>query len=114
MTDPKQVRCTDCAVTFDYAKLVGTTCCPNCGSTSVPCDPAKDVTVKLNWHELRILCIWAENYGRSIGTPGTVYSIAGRLEEQARAKDFPALTLAGELGEIPGAKLFDKNGEVPL
>ena len=114
MTDPIQLRCTDCGVTFDYAKLAGATCCPNCNSTSVPCDVALDVTVTLNWHELRILCIWAENYGHTIKKQGTIYSIAARLEEKARKPGMAPLTLAGELGEIPGARLFNKDGEVPL
>jgi len=112
-TEPARIRCTDCGVEFALPLPPGTTCCPNCKSDGVPCDVANDVTIKINWHELRILCIWAENYGRSIKKQGTVYSIAQRIEDQARG-DKPPLTLARELGEIPGAKLFDKDGEVPL
>lgn len=36
--------------------------CPACGTRSVPHDPALDVTLTLNWHDLRCLVIWAENY----------------------------------------------------
>lgn len=110
---PKRIRCVDCGVEFDFAALSpGTAACPNCNSDGVPCDVADDVTVKINWHELRILCIWAENHGRQIKKVGTIYSIARRIMEQHKGQ-IP-LTLAGELGEIPGARLFDKDGEVPL
>lgn len=112
---PVRIRCTDCGVEFDFKSLPpGTSCCPNCKSDGVPCDVALDVTIKINWHELRILCIWAENYARQIKKQGTVYSIVQRIEDQARKAPMPPLTLAREIGEIPGAKLFDKDGEVPL
>ena len=114
-TGPERIRCTDCGVEFDFKSLPpGTAACPNCNSDSLPCDVALDVTIKINWHELRILAIWAENYARQIKKQGTIYSIAQRIEDQARKEHMPPLTLARELGEIPGAKLFDKDGEVPL
>jgi len=107
------IRCIECGVEFLQESLPeGTAACPNCNSRSIPCDVANDVNIKLNWHELRILCIWAENYGRSIGSQGTIYSIAQRIEDQARG-DKPPLTLAREISEA-GAKLFTKDGEVPL
>lgn len=64
--------------------------CPRCGHKGRPCDPVEDIQVKVNWHELRILAIWAERWanwcaGQSsddsvYSMPQVVFSIARRLE----------------------------------
>ena len=85
----------------------GLTACPKCGSKSIPCDPKQDVTVKINWHELRVICIWAEmhaNKNEATCEPGTsmrqtVYSIVRRLEVQHPDIELP-LTLGAELREL--------------
>lgn len=106
--------CTQCG--HRVTSFEGLSGCPDCGTTSMPCNDANQVTVQVNWHELRVLVIWAENYARFIEdqTPGceqTVVSIARRLENQHpdRALDCP-LTLAGELRQIadqyPGTEVI--------
>jgi uncharacterized CHY-type Zn-finger protein len=77
--------------------------CPRCHHKGVPSDPAEDVTIKINWHELRILGIWAENYASTIEdqTPGSrmvVASIADRIQKQF--PDKIPLTLSAELREL--------------
>jgi len=61
--------------------------------------PKDDVTIKINWHELRILGMWAERWAaQEPGTAKTVNAITLALEEQ-----FPSrlpLTLARELGDM--------------
>lgn len=94
----KTTRCTDCAAEFDDLELQGAHGCPACGTTSVPCAIREDVTVRVNWHELRILGIWASNYAaeRLDGQPGrrTLSSILRRLE--AQHPDKAPLSLLGE------------------
>ena len=68
------------------------------------------MTVSVNWHELRILCIWAENWQRERMTDTrTVYAIADRLAQQ-HPERMP-LTLAREIGELadhfPGVQVSD-------
>src|SRR3974390_2998828 len=102
LTDRKEVMwCVDCGARFTQEEIEGWGC-PKCGSQSVPCDVDKDTTVEVNWHELRILVIWAENWAghcrrqevdRSSKTmPVTVAAIARRL--QGQRPSFGSLTLA--------------------
>jgi len=81
-------------------------CCPNCKTTSVPCTYDNQVDITINWHELRILCMWAERYAlEHTEGAGVVYSIAERIRMQYPNKS--ALTLSEELGEIED--MFGKN-----
>lgn len=84
--------CTTCG--YQITSFDGLTCCPNCGSTGVPCAAEDQVTVSVNVHELRLLCIWAENWGQKIETPDVVYGIAARLRKQI--PDGTPLTMADE------------------
>jgi predicted RNA-binding Zn-ribbon protein involved in translation (DUF1610 family) len=91
--------CTLCGA--DILSWDGLYACPACGSKSVPCAEAHQVTVSINWHELRILCIWAENWQREKGCNPVVYAIAKRIAAQHPGR--APLTLAGELGELSKA-----------
>jgi hypothetical protein len=88
--------CTDCGhrvVSFD-----GLTPCPKCGTTNIPCHDDNQVTVSINWHELHILVVWAENWQRLQNLGRTVYGIAARIADQH--PEHNALTFAGEIAEI--------------
>ena len=104
MSERKEVMwCTDCGARFTDEEIHGWGC-PKCGSQGVPCGVEKDVTVEINWHELRILVIWAENWAQqckrrasddsSEKMPKTVTAIARRL--QAQRPTFGPLTLSEE------------------
>lgn len=100
----KTIRCTDCAAEFSDEDLDdGVVGCPTCGTKSVPCSISEDVTLKINWHELRILGIWASNYAgdRLKNEPGsqrTLNSILKRLQAQYPEK--MPLTLFGEIQQV--------------
>jgi len=103
MTNEIVAWCVDCGSKFTQEQIEDQYACPTCDSTGIPCTPKDDVNVNINWHELRILVIWAENYAaiHKDETPTmsvTVRSIAKRLQEQYPSKT--ALTLAGELAEL--------------
>lgn len=89
--------CVACGARFTAEEVVGATCCPKCGSTGLPCAAQQDLVVEINWHELRILGIWASNYARaqSEDCQRSLRGILSRLERQAPA--LPPLTIAGEL-----------------
>lgn len=85
-------------------------------------DPVKDVTIRINVHELRILGIWAENWAVQCDNQHlddvsheplkeVVAAIAGRLEKQLgeMGYDIP-LTLSSEISQLakeyPGVELY--------
>jgi hypothetical protein len=102
--------CTSCR--FEISSFVGLGKCPNCGTEGIPCDYENQVNISINWHELHLLFVWAEHYGRSINQAGLVFGIAHAVEAQ-----FPErhkLTMSGEVNEMkkkyPGTTITDKDG----
>lgn len=87
-------------------------------------DTAKDVTIRINVHELRILGIWADNYARSIRDRAVangesdplpaLRGILGRIRKQIL--DCPPLTMFEELDQLHAhgydATLTDASGKV--
>lgn len=106
MVDRKETTwCTLCGARFTHAEVDGHHCCPKCGSEGVPCDPNEDVKVAINWHELRILGIWAENHAQQCDKADpqasltkTVHAITRRLQRQF--PDKTPLTLSGEIMQV--------------
>ena len=98
----KTIRCTRCGSEFSEAETEGAGGCPACGSTGIPMHMSDDVTVRVNWHELRILGIWADNWAGTVDqqdpacdAKGAMTGILSRLQAQHPGK--PPLTLGGEL-----------------
>lgn len=106
-TAPKTTRCTTCATEFTDAEIVGHSACPSCKSPGVPMAIAQDVTLKINWHELRILTIWASNFAGSKDFPApsraALNAIIRRLEAQRPNETFAPLTLFGEVRQLQDA-----------
>ena len=88
----------------DAAFAAGRPGCPKCGDTGVPSASDDEVTVKITWHELRVLVMWAENWAHSNKKetpkmPRVVYGIADRLALQHLDKAAP-LTMRGEIAAL--------------
>lgn len=103
--------CTECG--FHVDTFEGLNGCPSCGTKGLPCPDDWQITVSVNWHELRILSMWAENWQRQHQEQNptrVVYAIADRLRLQV-SSDFPPLTMAAELGDVakhfPGMQVSD-------
>lgn len=102
----KIARCLICNEEFDEDDLKNATCCPKCGSLGIQADPKDDTTIKINWHELRILSIWAENWARKCDNDDnakmkcvlTINCIAKRIQKQYPEKT--PLTLSGEIDDL--------------
>lgn len=94
--------CTRCGVEIE--SFDGLTACPRCGTTGVPCAADRQVEVSINVHELRILCIWAENWALSKPSvdENLVYAIAARLRRQLGELDC-SLTMAEEFQSLRDA-----------
>lgn len=90
--------CTDCGHRVE--SFDGLNGCPKCGTRSIPCADEDQVTLSINWHELHILVLWAENWQRAHPDHcgRVVYAIAKRIAAQHPTRG--ALTLAEELGEL--------------
>jgi hypothetical protein len=110
----KTTRCTACASEFTDAELEGAKACPACGATGVPSAIADDVTIKINWHELRILGIWASNWAeakfRDEDGHRTLRAILARLQAQHPGK--APLSLEGELKDLARSGLMTGDIEV--
>ena len=57
MADGFCIKCGTVIESFD-----GLASCPTCKTTSIPCSYDEQVTINLNLHELRILCMWSERW----------------------------------------------------
>lgn len=108
MTKRTEVQwCTRCGARFTKDEIVQASCCPKCKSVGILCDVSDDVSVYINWHELRILGIWASNYAATFD-PSKVQNaedskrklrgILYRLERQFPSK--APLTLGGEIRQL--------------
>lgn len=96
----KTTRCTQCREEFTDEEVTSSVC-PSCGTSSVPMAIADDVQVQINWHELRILGMWAENWAVSHDNAQmvkTVRTIARLVEQQFPGK--PSITLSGEFRDL--------------
>jgi hypothetical protein len=121
MSEPKTTRCTTCRAEFTDAECEGATACPTCGSDGLPMSIAKDTTVKINPHELRILTMWAMNYAEDCDKrrPGArkmadvVKGIVHALQPQVSAP----LSFAAELKQVAntfGPVQVIKDGKVTV
>lgn len=101
--------CTLCGQ--DVESFEGLEGCPHCGTTGTPCSYDQQYEVVVNRHELRVLCIWAENWANYCERdPKTdeqtkkgqmkdvVASIANRLRRQL--PDGTSLTMNDEFREL--------------
>ena len=105
--------CLTCRGKFTAQQIEGATACPKCGSNSVPADPNELATITLTEHELKILCMWAHNWGKEHAT-GTnpVDGIVNEIRSQCSA--LPPLTMDEEFSGIkkafPTAEMHDGKG----
>lgn len=97
----KTIRCTDCSAEFAEEEVAGVSGCPTCGTRGVPCAISEDVTLRINWHELRILGIWASNWAEAKCGDQEKRTIAAILHRlHAQYPDKGPLTLMGEFREL--------------
>ena len=83
----------------------GLTCCPKCGSKGKPCGNEDQLSVSINLHEIRLLCIWAENWSGTFkdddASKETVYAIANRIKKQLPSdKQSVPLTMREEFAQL--------------
>jgi hypothetical protein len=98
--------CTLCSHKVD--SFDGLTQCPNCGSKGKPCGNEDQVSISINVHEIRLLCIWAENWAGTIndgseksGGRDLIYAIANRIKPQLpESKRSIPLTMREEFGQL--------------
>jgi hypothetical protein len=78
-------RCNYQVQTFD-----GLDKCPSCQTKSHPCAYVDQTNISINIHEIRLLCIWAENWASKLDKDqphseidaDVVYAIAERIKKQ--------------------------------
>lgn len=100
--------CTQCDRQVE--SFEGLQACPNCGTKSYPCLWEDQVDVSINWHELRVLIMWAERWWNSnvaktdTSKMNPIFTIAERIRRQhpERCQESP-LTFAGEVQQVVDA-----------
>ena len=97
----ERLLCLDCSEWVAAEQSIAA--CPRCGSRGIPASSLDAVDVKITWHELRCLVIWAEQWADRHKTehpemPRVVYGIADRLYQQHLSR--PPLTFAGEITDL--------------
>ena len=104
----KAVRCRACNAEFTDVEIEGHKACPACGSKRAPIAIAQDVTLTLNWFELRILANWAERWAETLASDhdarGSLELILNRIRA-CRPAGAPGLTLRDEMGDLHDAGL---------
>ena len=103
-----EIRCLICGKEYIGEELGDILKCPNCGTKSIPCAISDDVNIKINWHELRILVMWAEQWASEIDKKDSsidqfscyfsIMTIAERLQRQF--PDKTPLTMFGEVRQL--------------
>ena len=108
MTQKNQIvaRCVRCRSEFGELAIKGATACPACGDPGIPMSPDNDVSISINWHEIRILTIWAEfwanhNKDKHPSMIDAVFAIAAHIQDQFPDKG--PITLSGEIREVKDA-----------
>jgi len=102
MSEEKTIRCTKCYREFSEDETKNVSCCPKCGSKGLPMSISQDVEIKINWHELRILCIWAENWAEEKcdqDSRSMLEAMMNRLDKY-RPEGGAALTLTREVKDL--------------
>ena len=103
--DPKTTRCITCSAEFTDAEVVGVCACPKCGTTSLPLGICRDLTLTINWSELRLLanwaCFWADKMftEKDNDSRAALGAVLKRITVH-RQEGWPALTLAGEVKDL--------------
>ncbi|MDE2098953.1 MAG: hypothetical protein KGL39_16995 [Patescibacteria group bacterium] len=95
--------------------------CPGCGHNGIPADTSTRLSISITWHELRVLCIWAERWASMSETQAeksgdrplimlkVVYGIADRIQAQHLEQE-TGLTFRSELAELSAAGLrYEQN-----
>lgn len=109
--DPQDPRISDSSHPYYGA-------CPECGERGIPADLAERLTISITWHELRVLCIWAERWaGKAPESERafmlrTVYGIADRIQMQHLDQKV-GLTFRSELAELSGMGLKYEQNVIP-
>jgi hypothetical protein len=109
-------RCVQCESEFTEEQLKGASGCPVCGTRSLPCDPAKDVTIKINTHELRVLTIWADNWAQANCDAQGKKTLSCILQRLSKQLPGTSLTMGMEIAELQDAgydaQLITEGGKV--
>lgn len=118
---PRIIRCTLCRVEIPENEIPqDASCCPQCGSKGLPQFVDHDVDIRINWHDLRVLCIWAKNWEDQMISRGqyddpSVIDAISRQISKYRPSDAASLSIFGELQELAetlGTKVeYHKDGE---
>ena len=64
-TKMTEIRCALCKWTGDFERDIlpkNVDRCPNCGTLQKPLATKEDVVLKINWQDLRLLCIYAQRF----------------------------------------------------
>lgn len=93
--------------------------CPECGHRGIPADLGQAVSIKITWHELRVICMWAERWAGQVqdvemraSMLRTIYGISDRIQLQHMDQK-TGLTFRSELAELSAMGLKYEQNVIP-
>lgn len=97
----KTRRCISCRAEFTESQIEKVSDCPRCHDTGAPLVINEDVTIKINWGELRVLCFWADHWASTHLTDRERQVLGSILRSlHAQHPELGSLTLADEVQEL--------------
>jgi len=99
----KNIRCIVCRTLFTMDELKDSKGCPICGYEGITMLTKTDLTVDVNWLELKIICMWAEQFGLQGADQHSInafYGIVKSLQDQI--PKFDNLTLYTKANVVEG------------
>ncbi len=96
--DTSDFRCTSCRTIIPFARTVGLSCCPECGTTDVPQRVNDDVWIELYPEELDLIGYYAGKHAYVIDKEGTKYQkqvriILNEINESANQDEYTSSIL---------------------
>jgi len=110
----KPIRCIVCRTEYEHEELDGSVGCPICGYQGLTMLTNGDVTIDINWFELRLICMWAESLALQVGDTHSLnafYSVVNELKKQL--PESGKITMFSKPPDIEGVENMLDNSNAP-
>jgi len=105
--DSPSYRCRVCNEEFAEEQLDGLPCCPMCRTTQHPAKLSEDITVPMNWQDLRLMVAYARRWADENGDDESSELLSELSRQYAclRPKGSAPLSVIEEIRELTDKKV---------